>query len=156
MGSSEKANNRGRPATPRDGSAIELIGLSKSVVTWLQQLCQNNQYPYNGVERIQKNGITIKWTFNQWAEKIQSSFEKHFWINTIPIPEEVKPHLINKRGIYKDCLGASQEWTDFQLRCNFPVAMVVVIICSLACSSLFNLQFVRLQNFLNLHMLGLL
>lgn len=35
MGSSQRAGNRGRPATPRDGSAVELVGLCHAVVTWL-------------------------------------------------------------------------------------------------------------------------
>lgn len=52
------------------------------------------------------------------------TFEKHFWID-----EESKPTdspLIHRRGIYKDCLGATHQYTDFQLRPNQCVAMVVV------------------------------
>lgn len=124
MGSSDKAGNRGKPATPRDGSAVELVGLSKSVVSWLHKLHQENHYPYNGVERKHKNGAIIKWTFEQWAAKIQSSFEKSFWINVNPTDGEMRPDLINKRGIYKDTFDSSQAWHDFQFRCNFPITMV--------------------------------
>lgn len=126
MGSSEKAGIRGKPATPRDGSAVELIGLSKAVVTWLDRLYNQKKYPYAGVQRTHKNGSVTKWSFKEWSEKIQSSFEKHFWINTTPTDGEMKPDLINKRGIYKDTYGSSQSFPDFQLRCNFPIAMVVV------------------------------
>lgn len=125
MGSSDKAGIRGKPATPRDGSAIELIGLSKSVVSWLAELNTKGLYAYDGVERTQKNGNKIKWTFHEWAEKIQNNFEKYFWVNTVPVEGELRPDLVNKRGIYKDCYGATQPWTDYQLRCNFPIAMVV-------------------------------
>lgn len=129
MGSSDKAGNRGKPATPRDGSAIELIGLSKAVVTWLHELYQQKKYPYCGVERTSKSGTTIKWSFKQWADKIQNSFEQFFWINVSRTAGEIRPDLINKRGIYKDSYGATQAWADFQLRCNFPIAMVVVCYC---------------------------
>ncbi|KAF5292269.1 hypothetical protein FQR65_LT11232 [Abscondita terminalis] len=126
MGSSDKAGNRGKPATPRDGSAIELIGLSKSVISWLSTLYDANLYPYQGVERTSKTGTILSWSFKKWSEKIQNHFEQCFWIDTNKTQNEIRPDLVNKRGIYKDCYGASQEWTDFQLRCNFPIAMVTV------------------------------
>lgn len=126
MGSSDKAGNRGKPATPRDGSAVELIGLSKAVVTWLDKLYNQKQYPYSGVQRTHKNGSVTKWSFKEWSNKIQANFEKHFWVDSTPTDGEIRPDLINKRGIYKDSYGSSQGFPDFQLRCNFPIAMAVV------------------------------
>lgn len=125
MGSSEKAGTKGKPASPRDGSAIELVALCKSSISWLHHLFHHGQYPYEGVERTHKSGTVTKWTFKQWAEKIQNNFEKLFWVNEEPTRGELRPDLINKRGIYKDCYGSSNEYTDFQLRCNYPVAMVI-------------------------------
>ncbi|CAH1775348.1 unnamed protein product [Owenia fusiformis] len=121
MGSSDKAGNKGKPATPRDGSAIELIGLCYSALQWLIQLHSTGKYPN---DRISTSTTEI--TFNKWSENIKENFEKKFWIDTEPVAEkEPRPDLINRRGIYKDSFGASQFWADFQLRCNFPIAMVV-------------------------------
>lgn len=125
MGSSDIAGNRGKPATSRDGSAVELIGLSKAVVTWLAKLNEANSYPYSGVERTTKSGSVLKWSFNQWSNKIQSHFETHFWIDP-ELNEGRHSDLINKRGVYKDTYGAVLRWPDYQLRCNFPIAMVAV------------------------------
>lgn len=116
MGSSQKAGNKGRPSAPRDGSAVELIGLSKSVITFLSELNQRNEYPFDGV--LEKDGQKL--TYKEWSFKILTNFEKHFYVS-----EESKDDLINRRNIYKDTVGATIRWMDFQLRPNFLVAMNV-------------------------------
>lgn len=122
MGSSDKAKNRGVPSTPRDGSAVELVGLQYAGLRFLQKLAASKLIPYDSVERNGKSGEKTVWTFKQWADLIQQNFEKEFFV----IPE-MGP-LVNKKGIYKDSVGASQPWADFQLRCNFPISMVAVSI----------------------------
>lgn len=59
MGSSEKAGNRGRPSTPRDGSAVELVGLQMSVLRFMQSLSEKAIIPYKSVERRGPNGKCI-------------------------------------------------------------------------------------------------
>ncbi|KAJ8667077.1 hypothetical protein QAD02_008739 [Eretmocerus hayati] len=124
MGSSEKAGNKGKPATPRDGSAIELVGLSYSALTFLTELHKRELFPYDSVQRQNKDGSTVTWTYKEWAEKIRINFETYFYVNEKPTDGELRPDLIHRRGIYKDSHGASQPWADYQLRPNFPIAMV--------------------------------
>ena len=72
-------------------------------------------------------GNRTKVSFKDWGDKMQAHFENLFWINSTPIPEhEPHPELINRRGMYKDCYLSLPFWSDFQLRPNFAVAMVVV------------------------------
>lgn len=61
----------------------------------------------------------------EWEDRIAQNFERRFWIDGGENPNERRPDLINRREIYKDVVGASQEWTDYQLRSNFPIALVV-------------------------------
>ncbi|XP_061181595.1 glycogen debranching enzyme-like isoform X2 [Saccostrea echinata] len=124
MGSSVKAGTKGKPATPRCGSAVELVGLSMSALTWLENLAEQKVYPYEGVSFI-KNGVSSKVTFKEWSSLIKENFEKHFWINEDPTEYEPHRELINRRGIYKDSYYSKPFWADFQLRPNFPIAMIV-------------------------------
>ncbi|XP_069703236.1 glycogen debranching enzyme isoform X2 [Periplaneta americana] len=124
MGSSEKAGNRGKPATPRDGSAVELVGLSKAALCWLAKLHSEGRFPYDSVKRQNKDGTVTTWTYKQWEERIASNFEKQFYVPVTPSSTESRPDLVHRRGIYKDSCGAGQPWADYQLRSNFPIAMV--------------------------------
>jgi glycogen debranching enzyme len=68
-----------------------------------------------------------KITFKEWAELISDNFEKHFYIDVDPAQcHDSRPDLVNRRGIYKDSVGAKAPWTDYQLRCNFPIALAMV------------------------------
>ncbi|KAL5016234.1 hypothetical protein ScPMuIL_005823 [Solemya velum] len=125
MGSSEKAKNKGKPSTARNGTPVEIIGLCKSALRWLVEMHAEGHYPYDSVKATQ-DGQSKKITFKEWGELIKANFERYFWINSQPIPGmEPNPELINRRGIYKDSYFATPFWSDFQLRPNFSVAMVV-------------------------------
>uniref|UniRef100_A0A915IDV4 4-alpha-glucanotransferase n=1 Tax=Romanomermis culicivorax TaxID=13658 RepID=A0A915IDV4_ROMCU len=126
MGSSDRASNRGRPATPRDGSAVELVGLSYAVVAFLDKMHRQGSYPYSGVTRFKEN---ISWTWQQWSEKIRQNFERCFWIsddqNHVFDPEITDVKKIVQHGIYKDSFKATVEWGDYQFRPNFVIALAV-------------------------------
>lgn len=113
MGSSNLAGNRGQPATPRDGSAVEIVALSKSVINFLSDLHEKNIYPFEGV----CNGHET-WTYKFWSDKIKENFEPLFHIS-----DKCDDQYVNRRMIYKDTYGASFKWMDFQLRPNFLIAM---------------------------------
>jgi glycogen debranching enzyme len=50
MGESEKAGTKGVPGTPRDGAPVEITGLLKSTLRWLDDLASSGQFPFKGVE----------------------------------------------------------------------------------------------------------
>ena len=50
MGESERAGNRGVPATPRDGADVEIIGLLKSTLRWLTHAHSRGLFTHQGVE----------------------------------------------------------------------------------------------------------
>lgn len=50
MGESQKAGTKGKPGTPRDGSPVEITGLLKSALRWLNQLSSKGKFPFKGVE----------------------------------------------------------------------------------------------------------
>lgn len=133
MGSSIKAGNQGVPSTPRDGSAVEIVGLQYASLRFLQKLAESRLIPYDSVQRKSKSGAETVWTLKKWADLIQSNFESEFYVT------REMGALVNKDGIYKDSVGASQPWTDFQLRCNFPITMVAV--------SIFSIRFATIEKF---------
>ncbi|RXN25810.1 glycogen debranching enzyme-like isoform X1 [Labeo rohita] len=75
---------------------------------------------------MRDEGKPLTMSYEEWDRKIQQNFEKMFYVSQNPNdPNEKHPELVHKRGIYKDSYGASSPWCDYQLRPNFPIAMVV-------------------------------
>ncbi|CAE7367416.1 AGL [Symbiodinium natans] len=114
MGSSAKAGNKGKPATPRDGAAVEIIGLLKSALRWVSGLSRE-VFPYEQVRTASGQQLTYK----DWDGRLAENFERLFWID----PDEKTGASV--AGIYRDTLGATRKWQDAQLRPNFCIAMTV-------------------------------
>lgn len=129
MGESTKAGTKGVPGTPRDGAPVEITGLLKSTLRWLSELSNSGKFPFKGVEAT-IDGTCRLVTYQEWSDLIQASFEQNYYVPLDPSEDaayNVNPAIINRRGIYKDVYGSGvgREWSDYQLRCNFPIAMVV-------------------------------
>merc|ERR1719319_797904 len=98
MGSSSESGNKGVPSSPRDGSAVELVGLSYSCLRDLAS----------------------------WADTIQANFDRHFWVGGEEGAEvEPHPHPVNCTSMYKDSVGSGGQYTDYQLRPNAAIALAV-------------------------------
>ncbi|KAF8892098.1 glycoside hydrolase family 13 protein [Infundibulicybe gibba] len=125
MGESQKAGTKGVPGTPRDGAPIEITGLLKSTLRWLDTLSRSGNFPFQGVD-VKGRFVTYK----EWSRLIQASFEKCYYVPLDPSEDdkyEIVTSLVNRRGIYKDVYGtgSGREWSDYQFRPNFPIAMTV-------------------------------
>lgn len=124
MGESERAGSKGTPGTPRDGAAVEITGLLYSTLDWLAGLHEGERYGHAGVKKSDGSFVT----FAEWAGRIKENFERCYYV---PVSAEddgkydIKPKLVNRRGIYKDLYRSGKEYEDYQLRPNFPVAMTV-------------------------------
>ncbi|OCF71062.1 glycogen debranching enzyme [Kwoniella mangroviensis CBS 8886] len=129
MGSSDKAGNKGLPATPRDGAPVEITGLLKSTLTWVDGLAKAGKWHSKGVQATIKGEKRLV-TYKEWADLIQKSFEKCYYVPADPSEDvnyDVNPGMVNRRGIYKDVYGTpkDREWSDYQLRCNYTLPMIV-------------------------------
>uniref|UniRef100_A0A915CSE8 Glycogen debranching enzyme n=1 Tax=Ditylenchus dipsaci TaxID=166011 RepID=A0A915CSE8_9BILA len=101
MGSSEKAGNKGQPATPRDGAAVELQGLALFVAQKLAKLSGGESFPHTHLK-----SETTCWTWTEWAAKLKESFAHKFYVD-----QNNQDHA---------------GFTDFQLRPNFCMALDAV------------------------------
>jgi glycogen debranching enzyme len=124
MGESERAGSKGIPGTPRDGAAVEIIGLLYSTVKWLSDLHSAGNFSHSGVTRADGTKIS----YADWAALIKANFERCFFVPMSRKADkdfEVNPKVVNRRGIYKDLYRSGKEYEDYQLRPNFPIAMTV-------------------------------
>jgi len=126
MGECERAGNKGVPGTPRDGAAVEITGLSYSALKWVSKLHREGKYKYGDVNTNDADMKVI--SFADWAGLILENFERCYYVPSSSKDDDkydINPDIINRRGIYKDLYRSGKEYEDYQLRCNFPIAMTV-------------------------------
>ncbi|OHT06004.1 Glycogen debranching enzyme [Tritrichomonas foetus] len=126
MGSSEVASNRGIPATPRDGADVEIIGLLESTLRWLNECHENGSFAHDGIKIKAQSNKPVSW--KEWSDLLCASFESWFYIPTHKEHDSmffVEEKHVGVRGIYKDTVGSSLEFADYQFRPNLCVAMTV-------------------------------
>jgi len=125
IGSNSRVGNKSVPSTPRNGAAIEIIGLLSSSLRWIQQKYNEGKYPYAGVS-IKNGDQFISW--ESWRQLIISNFESWFYIPVKPEHDKhylIEPSHVSVRGIYKDTVGSSNEFPDYQFRPNVLIAITV-------------------------------
>eukprot|EP00834_Sanchytrium_tribonematis_P001489 NODE_37_length_35953_cov_1.028037.p1 type:complete len:1328 gc:universal NODE_37_length_35953_cov_1.028037:5354-9337(+) len=113
MGSFDK--NYGKPATPRDGAAIEIQALLYRSLVWLGSLFKKGVIKQSGVYFGEK---LVE--FENWSQIIMSNFESMFYV-----PLDTANPLVKQRGYYKDTVGSSSPQSDYDVRPNVFIAMVV-------------------------------
>lgn len=124
MGESDKAGSTGVPGTPRDGAAVEINGLLKSCLRFVNELHAKGLFKFTDVTTQDGKKVTLK----QWNQLVQDNFEKKFYVPEDPKDDakyDVDPNIVNRRGIYKDLYRSGKPYEDYQLRPNFAIAMVV-------------------------------
>ncbi|KAI8914340.1 glucanotransferase domain of glycogen debranching enzyme-domain-containing protein [Gorgonomyces haynaldii] len=109
MGDSAKAGNRGKPATPRDGAPIEIVGLLKHCLGFIIEIEHTPHWHWKTVGKT---------TYKQWSDEIQQSFESLFYV-----PSGANDPNVQKTEIYKDVVGATHPSAEYQLRPNLCIAM---------------------------------
>ena len=115
MGSSEKARNKGHPATPRNGADCEIIGLLYYTLVHLDYLNKEGKYPFKEIKL--NDGKNLK--YSEWATKIKDNFEKFFFI-------EKKNSNALHDNIYKDYISDDNDLRhESQLRPNIFVTLAI-------------------------------
>lgn len=125
MGESTLAGNKGVPATPRDGAAVEITGLLKSCLRWINQTRKQKHYSFP--EGVYTNeGIYMP--FVEWERRIKASFERCYYVPLDSADDDdydLDVSIIHRRGIYKDLYRSGKPYEDYQLRPNFALALSV-------------------------------
>ena len=133
MGSSTQSGNKGHPATPRDGAAIELVALQYRALCFLQAMTEAGLIQVVGVQ-VQKGevedqmkkteGKLVLW--KEWMELLEQTVDLYFYIPPGEIPAAYhQEQFVHRREMYKDTVGSTKVFGDYQLRPNAAIALAV-------------------------------
>jgi glycogen debranching enzyme len=92
----------------------------------VSKLHREGKYKYGDVSTNDADMKAI--SFADWAGLILANFERCYYVPSSSKDDDkydINPDIINRRGIYKDLYRSGKEYEDYQLRCNFPIAMTV-------------------------------
>lgn len=129
-----QAKNKGIPATPRDGAAVEINGLVKSTLRFVNRLPEE-VFPFSRFK------FDNNFTYVTWENRLQQYFDYLFYIPCELAPPvrkvqttaenqnlKLAPHLnaslVHRRGIYRDTLKV-RRLSVFRLA-GFIVVFVVL------------------------------
>lgn len=85
-------------------------------------------FPHQGVHIKKPDGSSEFFSYADWDSRIKQHFEKCFFVPRDAREDaqyRIARQYTNRRGIYKDTYKSSAKYTDYQLRPNLCVAMVV-------------------------------
>jgi len=125
MGESGRHGTDGVPATPRDGAAVEIVALSYSALAWLAGLEAAGTVPPTSFV-FSSTGEAVSAT--TWAGRIAAAFDVAFYVPMLPSDDgahAIDARYVSTRGMYKDTVGSTAGWPDYQVRPNVAVALAV-------------------------------
>lgn len=139
MGSSEKAGNKGVPATPRNGAPVELTCALFSILTWItspsfsQHLSSAVSHPsIPGLEKetmerlapgeTDGSGASPILSYQEWRERIAAHFLDNYLVTEKDLQSESGSgsRAASVAGALKDTVGGND---DIALRCNYSVGL---------------------------------
>lgn len=124
MGELQRAGSKGVPGTPRDGAAVEISGLLKLALRFVNQLREKGEFAWDSVTTQDGEKVSLA----KWELLVQESFERSYYVPENAADDQhhdVNPKVVNRRGVYKDVYKSGKEFEDYQLRCNVAIAMLV-------------------------------
>uniref|UniRef100_A0A4W6G5N0 Glycogen debranching enzyme n=1 Tax=Lates calcarifer TaxID=8187 RepID=A0A4W6G5N0_LATCA len=108
MGESERARNKGMPATPRDGAAVEIVGLSKSTVRWVVELHATGLFPYDGA-KVHRDGKELFISYSQWNQQL------HYGASSPWCDYQLRPNFTIAMVVAPELFTVERAWKALEV-----------------------------------------